>query len=232
MWSSTAGQDAVRVLPDGCMDFLWSGGDLVIAGPDTHAHLFERPFTTLTGLRFAPGFAPRVIGVPACEFTNTRVPLADVWTARDMRRIVDELSGADDPGTALEDLALRMSGPLDADAALIDHVVERARDGEQVSAVANVVGLSSRQLHRRCLDAFGYGAKTLTRVLRMVNAVELARSGVAFADTAARTGYADQAHFARDVKQLAGVPLGQLVSVPASAANRSTELPSGSRTEA
>ena len=97
-----------------------------------------------------------------------------------------------------------------------------------VTAIASAVGLSSRQLHRRCLDAFGYGAKTLARVLRLVNAVDSARAGIAFADTAARAGYADQAHLSRDVRALAGVPLGQLVSVAPNAANRSTALASGS----
>jgi AraC-like DNA-binding protein len=66
-------------------------------------------------------------------------------------------------------------------------------------------------LHRRSLTAFGYGPKTLARILRLQRALALARKGVPFAETAARAGYADQAHLARDVRELAGMPLGQLV---------------------
>lgn len=85
--------------------------------------------------------------------------------------------------------------------------------------------------------AFGYGPKMLVRILRMNQAVDLARSGTPFAEVAARIGYADQAHLAREVKALAGVPLSELIrSEPAQpahrAANRSTVLPSGSWTAA
>lgn len=38
------------------------------------------------------------------------------------------------------------------------------------------------------------------------------REGVSFAATAARAGYADQAHLAREVRAVAGVPLGRLVA--------------------
>jgi hypothetical protein len=41
----------------------------------------------------------------------------------------------------------------------------------------------------------------------------LAGAGVPFAETAVRSGFADQAHLARDVKELAGVPLGRLIAV-------------------
>jgi AraC-like DNA-binding protein len=51
----------------------------------------------------------------------------------------------------------------------------------------------------------------LTRILRMQRAVVLARRGTPFAEVSATAGYADQAHLARDVKALAGVPLGRLL---------------------
>ncbi|MEU2879071.1 hypothetical protein ABZ651_22840, partial [Streptomyces sp. NPDC007070] len=38
-----------------------------------------------------------------------------------------------------------------------------------------------------------------------------AGAGVPYAACAARAGYADQAHLARDVKELAGRPLGRLL---------------------
>ena len=91
-------------------------------------------------------------------------------------------------------------------------VVERRRWWQPVDAIAAVCGLSARHLQRRVRAAFGYGPKTLTRILRMQRAVVLARRGTPFAEVSATAGYADQAHLARDVKALAGVPLGRLLS--------------------
>jgi hypothetical protein len=48
---------------------------------------------------------------------------------------------------------------------------------------------------------------------------------------AARTGYADQPHLHREVRDLAGVPLASLRQ-DSSSANKSTQLPSGSATVA
>ncbi|REK86328.1 AraC family transcriptional regulator, partial [Streptomyces inhibens] len=83
--------------------------------------------------------------------------------------------------------------------------------GRPVAEVARAVALSERQLHRLSLDAFGYGPKTLARVLRLVRALDLARSGMPYAQVALRAGYADQAHLAREVKSLAGAPMGVLL---------------------
>ena len=101
---------------------------------------------------------------------------------------------------------LRVAEPPAALRAIVDALGR----GWGVSAVATTIGISERQLRRRSLDAFGYGPKTLARVLRMTRALALARAGVPFVDVALRTGYADQPHLARDVKELAGVPLGDL----------------------
>ncbi len=94
---------------------------------------------------------------------------------------------------------------------VLRQVVTALDAGRPVAATADELGLGARQLHRRSLAAFGYGPKTLARVLRLHRALALARDGVPFADTAARAGYADQAHLARDVRELAGLPLGELL---------------------
>ncbi|GAB1821662.1 helix-turn-helix domain-containing protein [Herbidospora sp. RD11066] len=83
--------------------------------------------------------------------------------------------------------------------------------GLGVAATADRLDLGERRFHRLCLRAFGYGPKTLGRILRMNRALEKARAGLPFTDVAHDEGYADQAHLAREVKALAGVTLTDLV---------------------
>ena len=197
-----------RVLPDGCMDLLWSGDELIVAGPDTTAYVSGGPPVSYTGLRFAPGTAPGILGVPAHELSDRRVPLDDLWPAARVRRMTARVAGADTAGTALELLAMELTGPPDPGVA---ELVRALRTGEPVAAIAEDAGVSERQLHRRSLALFGYGPKLLARILRLQRALELARRGVPAATVAATTGYADQPHLARDVRTLTGVPLGALL---------------------
>ena len=46
----------------------------------------------------------------------------------------------------------------------------------------------------------------------MRRALALARTGVPFAETAARTGFADQAHLSREIRDLTGLPPGGLLT--------------------
>jgi AraC-like DNA-binding protein len=91
-------------------------------------------------------------------------------------------------------------------------VLDGLRRGLAVAGLSVELGLSERQLRRRCLDLFGYGPKVLDRVLRLERALAAARGGEAFARVAAGAGYADQAHLAREVRALAGVPLTELLA--------------------
>lgn len=208
--NSPAASDHVqRILPDGCMDLMWYSDRLMVAGPDATAYVAAAaPGTGYTGLRFPPGVGPSVFGVPAYELRDQRVPLEDLWPAREVRRLAERVHLAADPGAALEEIAVARRIPPDP---LIGEVAARLRAGAPVAATAAAVGLGERQLHRRSLAAFGYGPKTLSRILRMRKALELARAGTPFATVAVTAGYADQAHLAREVKDLAGVPLGTLV---------------------
>jgi len=212
VWTSRSTGGATRVLPDGCMDLLWDGRAIVVAGADTHAQVHHRDAgAAMTGLRFAPGFAPRVLGVPADTLTDRHVPLDAIWSPELVRRVTDRVAASGTPGRALEVVALEHAGPPDSNTALVDDVVALTHAGWSTAAIADRVGLSARQLQRRSAAAFGYATKTLHRVLRLQHALALVRDGTRVADSAARAGYADQAHLARDVKDLAGVPLTRLV---------------------
>ncbi|MFD8788070.1 helix-turn-helix domain-containing protein [Kitasatospora sp. NPDC059599] len=218
VWTKRAvgptGADAAGpVLPDGCMDLLWTPGRLLVAGPDTRAF---RPGPGLTGpwagVRLRPGAAPALLGVPAHELRDRRVDLSDLRPGAEVRRLTERIDAASDPAVALEDLALRLAAAAQPEDPQIRAVVAALAAGRSVAATAAAVGLGARRLHRRSLAAFGYGPKTLARILRMQRALALARSGVPLAETAARSGYADQAHLARDVRELAGMTVTALLA--------------------
>lgn len=216
LWTRTAEGGEYRILPDGCMDLLLMDDQLIVAGPDSRAWTgTAEAGTRYAGIRFAPGTAPRFLGVPARELLNERVPLGELWSPSRSRRLADKVRSAANPALALEDaVAGLVEQPPDR---LIAHVLRSVRSGmlrggAGVLSLAGSVGLSERQLHRRCLNAFGYGPKMLDRVLHMNIALDQARTGVALADVAALTGYADQAHLTRDIKALTGLPPRLLLS--------------------
>jgi AraC-like DNA-binding protein len=202
VWTNTR-HGVQRVVPDGCMDVMWINGELVVAGPDTEAFL-ARIEGTIYGVRFRPGVAPGFLGVPASELTNTRVPLTDLWTPDRVDRLRTNLHTGR-PGEAL--LAAAQPAEPDTFAEVV-----LANIDTDIRDLAFRLGMSERQLHRRCLTKFGYGPKTLHRVLRFGRALNLAYDGTPFADIAYRTGYADQAHLSREVKTLAGTTLTEMVT--------------------
>jgi AraC-like DNA-binding protein len=136
---------------------------------------------------------------------DRQVPLDALWPSS----LVRPLSSADDPLAALTAVAARRW--VEPDRSMVA-LAAAARAGRPVSSIAERCGLSPRQLQRRSNDAFGYGPKTLARIFRMQRAVSLARRGSPFAAVSAEAGYADQAHLSREVRAMAGVPLGVLVS--------------------
>ncbi|MCX5062217.1 MULTISPECIES: helix-turn-helix domain-containing protein [unclassified Streptomyces] len=212
VWTNTPSEAGVgRVLPDGCMDLLWHDGRLLVAGPDTRAYVAEGAPGVWAGVRFYPGTAPTLLGVPAHELRDRRVALAELRPAAEVRRFAARVNAAAEPASGLEELALRLAANTAPPDPRLRHLVTALDEGRPVAATADELGLGARQLHRRALTAFGYGPKTLARVLRLQRALGLVRQGVPYAETAARAGFADQAHLARDVRQLAGVPLGELL---------------------
>jgi AraC-like DNA-binding protein len=79
-----------------------------------------------------------------------------------------------------------------------------------------------RTLRRRFDDVFGYGPKTLDRILRYQRYLRLAENSTESASILAlESGYSDQAHLIRESRRLTGSPPGALNRLVANRANRS-----------
>ncbi len=73
-------------MPDGCLDLLWDGNRLFVAGPDTAARWRQSPAgTTYVALRFSGGLGPTLLGVPANELWDRTADLEDLWPGRSGR---------------------------------------------------------------------------------------------------------------------------------------------------
>src|SRR5690242_3166886 len=78
----------LRVLPDGCLDLIWTDGGLVAVGPGTRAHVaVSPPGARYAAVRFPPGMGPVALGVPAHELRDQTVPLRALWPDASVRRL-------------------------------------------------------------------------------------------------------------------------------------------------
>ena len=205
------------VLPDGCLDLMWIGGELVVAGPDTVAtHAELSAGVEIAAVRFRPGVAPAVLGLPASELRDQRVPLTELWP--DAPALGHRVGAAADRVAVLEDAVRRRladAPPVDQVAVAVGRRLARRTGGPAVVAeLARRAGLSERQLHRRCVTAFGYGPKTLDRILRLQRFLALGRAEptTGLARLAADAGYTDQAHLGHECRALADATPAELIA--------------------
>jgi len=203
------------VVPDAGADLIWCRDALWVAGPDLQVKL-ERvpPGTAVVGMRFLPGVAATLLRVPVSQIVGARVPLDCFWP-KTARELTDAVGDAREPyavATRLEAALAKMVGNFvspDPCAEVIRRCVARPRDGRRpiVPQLTAALCVSERTLRRYCERAFGYGPKTLDRVLRMQRFLELARGrpGPGLANLAGAAGYADQAHLTREARRLTGL---------------------------
>jgi AraC-like DNA-binding protein len=213
---------SICVVPDGCVDIIWTRDSLRIAGPDTRASLQQlAPQSLVVGIRFQPGAASAWLGVPLSEILNARVPLAEFW-GEESERLFDRASECSETklvSAVLEgELMARLSkvGQPDRGIGFLRQAAAAKHhpQPDRVKALAGCLGVSERTLRRRCMDAFGYGFKTLDRIMRFQRFFCLAEKSapLRLVELAAQSGYADQAHLTREVQRLCGVTPSALIA--------------------
>jgi AraC-like DNA-binding protein len=213
------------VLPDGCADLIWQHGrGAFVAGPDTGpVPTPVMPGTVLAGVRFRPGAGGGLLGLPLSELRDRRVDLADLRP--ELARALPADLDPDQAVTRLAGLAGRLDEATDPDRAVQQACRLLASPAVRTEDVSDQVGLSPRQLRRRCEAAVGYGPKMLQRVLRFrrfVSLVDATGGATDLAGAAVASGYADQPHLTRESVQLAGLPPAALIR------NRHPQAASGS----
>ncbi len=157
-----------------------------------------------------PAGARSLLGFPAGELCALTVSLEDVL-GRDAGELIGRVNEAP-TWTALfgvlDRLLLQRIGRVPA----VEGPVTRAWDlvvlgggTVPVHEVAQAVGWSRRHLGERFSTEHGLTLKEASRVMRFHRSRRLLqRGGSTIADVAAATGYADQAHMAREWREMAG----------------------------
>lgn len=208
-----------HVLPDGCVDLLFTYDSLTVDdGPAAAIAVgtMTRPLSVgateaaaYVGVRFWPGRALPFLGVPAAEITDLRVAIAELWGPRD-RSLVDThptaLGGWRAPFEQL--LLARLERGERADRTVDEAVraILRAGGNLSIAALAPALGVTRQHLARAFARHVGVPPKLFARVARVRKVLAKARvaSSVDWAALALDAGYYDQAHLAGEVREITG----------------------------
>jgi AraC-like DNA-binding protein len=207
------------VLPDGCVDILFSRrGDepaaLTVVGLMTvPLRQPVEPAQSYFGARFRPAMAALFIR-EAGRLNEVIQPLDDIWGSA-ARVLFEQLADARTP-EAMARILDRLLRPLEPPDAGQRALRQLPGSELRLDRLASDAGLSARQFRRLCLDRAGVSPKYLTRILRFRKAVERIQmlKGVAqpsWAQFAVACCYYDQAHFIREFQEFAGCTPGRFL---------------------
>ena len=208
-----------RILPDGCIDLIFRGGDG--GGRLFSSALIERPvffdaaeFGWFVGVRFRPAMARAILDVDPVDCRDRDTPAVAIHAG--FAALEARLQDCDEPDAAFAILKRAVDRRLAenenrAAPMRVQEAVSLLARGGEVRRVARLLGLSERSLHRDLMRWSGLAPKSLARILRMQRSMAAIKAGRApLAAIALRMGFADQAHMTRELKELAGATPSEL----------------------
>ncbi|WP_280386182.1 helix-turn-helix domain-containing protein [Nocardia wallacei] len=172
-------------------------------------------------LAVTPLGARALLGVPVAELGSWVIDLADLLGA-DARELRDRVSATSDWARRfeiLDEILLRRlaESAIDPNLGRAWLLLTAGAGQARVAEVSTEIGWSRRHLGNRFLAEFGITPKDAARLARFESSHRLLRSAVttayargrtevSIAAVAAAAGYYDQAHMAREWRELAGMP--------------------------
>jgi AraC-like DNA-binding protein len=203
-------EDEFRIYEGDGFETVRRSGGAVLEGPTSHARVIDTGLQrNLICVDFTLGGAAAFFRLPLSEVKDGLVELDQFW-GRDGATLRERLLDAPKPETKLRVLesvlAEHLVRPHAADrsvrcaAAMLEH-------GIPVAEVAARVGTLSKTLNRRFQALVGLTPKRFSRVRRLqrVLASISASRDDGWVETALAHGYADQAHFVHDFRELTGL---------------------------
>ncbi|GAA2304560.1 helix-turn-helix domain-containing protein [Streptomyces kunmingensis] len=169
-------------------------------------------------IRLQPAVAAAVLGV-STELSGTVVPLADVW-GPDAGRAEDRLRAVEswDARFAIAGELLRGRAdsrpPVDPEVAHSWRRTLADRGRVRVDGLAGEVGWSRKRLSARFRSQLGITPKRAARLVRFDHAAHLLAAGHPAARVAVESGYVDQSHLHREVRDFAGLTPAGVASAP------------------
>ena len=156
--------------------------------------------------------ARQLLGMPMCELANESVPI-DAVLGRFGRDLVQRVGEAPDWPTrfALIDQALRarlvQAAPVDPGVAWSLGRIVGSGGAAVIGDIADELGWSHRRLIARYRDTVGLPPKLVARIVRfeLLTAHLTTDPATDWAAAATACGYFDQAHLAREVRDMAGI---------------------------
>lgn len=153
------------------------------------------------GARLRPGALPLLTHFPASDFTDRSVPVEDVFGARG-KLLLEQLAELRSPVPAIGVI----SDFLNQNWAAQNRIARLPLDRHaRVEEMAAQTGLPVRTLRSRLMQYVGLSPKRVIRIERLSRAlVSHQGRSMTWAEIAASSGFADQAHMTREFQDLLG----------------------------
>lgn len=216
------------ILPDGCMEIVFDLADrflrlydsdkverqpVTIVAGQIRRHILVQPTgrVELFGIRFHPAGAFPFFDFSLSELTDKTENIDSIWGSegREIEARVSEAGSFGERVAIIElDLTKRLLANKKLDSAAVNaaRIIVQNNGTMPIRSVANVLGVSERNLEREFKQKIGVSPKMFSRIMRFQQLLRsLEKSGSnGLLDRALEFGYYDQAHMVHEFSEFAG----------------------------